>query len=120
MNNTYGEVYVNGVIYDNTTYPFLVLNPQYFKRGVYFITGILIHEMVHIYCFENNIEDTNYKTGYHNIKFKLACEKNNLKCRKGDYGYNNVVVTPYVKNIVDDILKKIELTNTISKYVNNI
>lgn len=121
ISDSYGEVYVDVCVYDNSVYPFLVLNPEFFKKGVHFMVGILIHEMVHIHCFKNGITEINYKTGYHNIRFKQECEKINLKCVKdGSYGYNQVSLTPELKITVNEILKKVDLVNTLSKYSYNI
>ena len=44
------------------------------------IIGVLIHEMIHIYCHYNNIEDCNGKK--HNENFKAQCEVVGLDCEK--------------------------------------
>lgn len=44
------------------------------------IIGVLIHEMVHIYCHSQNIEDCNGKK--HNENFKAQCELVGLSCEK--------------------------------------
>lgn len=51
----------------------------------------LIHEMVHIYCRENNIKETSRGTSYHNKRFKKEAEKRLLICHPcGAAGYNTV------------------------------
>lgn len=52
------------------------------------IIETLIHEMVHLYCYEQGIKDTSNKGVYHNKEFKKECENHGLKCEKGKYGYS--------------------------------
>ena len=55
------------------------------------IIDTLLHEMVHLYCRENNIKETNRNGKYHNGKFKALAEKVGLVCvREGIYGWNTV------------------------------
>lgn len=44
------------------------------------IIGVLIHEMVHVYCYTHHIEDCNGKK--HNEHFKAQCEAVGLSCEK--------------------------------------
>lgn len=44
------------------------------------VIGTLIHEMVHVYCHANNIEDCTGKK--HTESFKAECEKIGLDCEK--------------------------------------
>lgn len=49
----------------------------------------MIHEMVHLYCRENNIKETSRGGKYHNGKFKEEAEKRGLECYQcGQYGWN--------------------------------
>jgi len=49
----------------------------------------MIHEMVHLYCRENNIKETSRGNMYHNGRFKEEAEKRGLECyRAGQYGWN--------------------------------
>lgn len=49
----------------------------------------MIHEMVHLYCRENNIQDVSRGGKYHNNRFKAEAEQRGLKCVKcGQYGWN--------------------------------
>lgn len=51
----------------------------------------LIHEMVHIYCRENDIKETSRGTAYHNSRFKAEAEKRLLVCEKcGNAGWNTI------------------------------
>lgn len=49
----------------------------------------MIHEMVHLYCRENDIKEVSRGGKYHNGKFKEEAEKRGLECYKcGQYGWN--------------------------------
>ena len=49
----------------------------------------MIHEMVHLYCRENDIKETSRGGKYHNGKFKEEAEKRGLTCYQcGAYGWN--------------------------------
>jgi len=49
----------------------------------------IIHEMVHLYCRENNIKETSRGGRYHNGRFKAEAEKRGLTCFQcGAAGWN--------------------------------
>ena len=49
----------------------------------------MIHEMVHLYCRENDIKEVSRGGKYHNGRFKAEAEKRGLECyRCGQYGWN--------------------------------
>ena len=51
----------------------------------------MIHEMIHLYCRENNIQETSRGGYYHNAKFKeLAIGKHLQVEQTGKYGWNTV------------------------------
>ena len=43
------------------------------------VAGTMLHEMVHLYCIENHIEETCQGGRYHNKLFKEECEKRDLQ-----------------------------------------
>lgn len=45
------------------------------SRPIENVVSTLLHEMVHIYCMANNIQDTSRGTTYHNKRFKEQAEK---------------------------------------------
>ena len=52
------------------------------------ITDTLIHEMVHMYCRENDIQEVSRGGKYHNSRFKEEAEKRGLVCiPNGQYGW---------------------------------
>lgn len=56
----------------------------------------LAHEMVHLYCYANDIEDC-YLGGnlpaYHNERFRDAARARCIYCSKGEHGWNNTQLT---------------------------
>ncbi|MBQ2062280.1 MAG: SprT-like domain-containing protein [Oscillospiraceae bacterium] len=58
-------------------------------REIEEIIDTILHEMVHLYCRENNIKEVSRGGKYHNGKFKELAERCGLKCVKaGQYGWN--------------------------------
>lgn len=49
------------------------------NRPIEHIVATMQHEMVHIYCMQNGIQDTSRGYSYHNKKFKEEAEKRALK-----------------------------------------
>lgn len=55
------------------------------------IIDTILHEMVHLYCRENSIQEVSRGGKYHNGKFKAIAEKVGLVCvREGIYGWNTI------------------------------
>ena len=55
------------------------------------IIDTLLHEMVHLYCRENGVQEVSRGGKYHNGRFKALAEKVGLVCvREGQYGWNTV------------------------------
>lgn len=53
------------------------------------VLDTLIHEMIHMYCRENGIQEVSRSGKYHNGKFKAIAEEKGLICYKaGQYGWN--------------------------------
>ena len=48
------------------------------SRPIEDVVSTMLHEMVHLYCFENGIKDTSRGNTYHNQRFKLAAESHGL------------------------------------------
>lgn len=63
----------------------------------------MLHEMVHLYCRENNIKEVSRGGTYHNGKFKAIAEAHGLTCIPcGQYGWNT---TPG-ENLIEYALSK--------------
>lgn len=53
------------------------------------VLDTIIHEMIHLYCRENGIQEVSRGGKYHNRKFKAIAEEKGLVCYKiGQYGWN--------------------------------
>ena len=48
------------------------------SRPIENVVATMLHEMVHIYCLQNNIKDTSRGYAYHNKRFKEEAEKRDL------------------------------------------
>ena len=58
----------------------------------------LLHEMVHLYCNENEISETCQKGRYHNKTFKAECEARNLEVEYDRAnGYSHTIATEAFK-----------------------
>ena len=58
-------------------------------RPIENVAATLLHEMVHLYCYENDIKDTSRGFTYHNKRFKTAAESHGLIVDHHDkYGWS--------------------------------
>lgn len=81
--NAYGHVWsakiwhstVNGR--EVNTYE-LNIDANSLDRKIVDVIATLLHEMVHLYCLENEIKDTSNNGVYHNKRFKKECESHGL------------------------------------------
>lgn len=72
---------------DEQTYE-INLSANFMDRDQEEIIKTLMHEMVHLYCRENNIQDTSRCGTYHNMKYKEEAEKHGLEMFKNEkYGW---------------------------------
>ena len=62
----------------------IAMSAEYFTRPTANWVATLIHEMTHLYCYINNIEDTSNGNRYHNRRFKTEAEKRGLIIEKED------------------------------------
>ena len=60
------------------------MSAEYFTRPIPNWCATLQHEMVHLYCQINDIEDTSNNNVYHNKRFKVEAEKHGLIIEKAD------------------------------------
>ncbi len=54
------------------------IGAEFINRPIESTAATLLHEMVHLYCLENDIADTCQKGRYHNGKFRSECEARDL------------------------------------------
>jgi len=58
------------------------------NRNIENIVATLLHEMVHLFCYENGIQDTSNRGVYHNQNFKKEAELRGLViCKHHKYGW---------------------------------
>ena len=62
----------------------IAISSEYFTRPIPNWCATLQHEMVHLYCKINDIEDTSNNGTYHNKRFKYEAEKHGLIIEKAD------------------------------------
>ena len=55
------------------------IGAEYLNRPSADTAATMCHEMVHLYCLENGINDTCQKGRYHNKAFKTECERRDLE-----------------------------------------
>ena len=73
---TYSKVWTN--YRDGEFYFEIAISAEYLDRPVMEICSTLLHEMVHLHCTENGINDTSRDGRYHNKRFKEIAESHGL------------------------------------------
>lgn len=75
----YGHCTSRKVWIENTeSYYEINIGAETLNRPVQNIIATLIHEMVHLYCQQNNIQETSRGGTYHNKRFKTEAERRGL------------------------------------------
>lgn len=83
----YGHFTINKVWKENTdSFHEINISAESLNRPIQDIIATLVHEMVHLYCVQNEIKDTSRGGTYHNKAFKTEAEKRGLKI-----GYNSKI-----------------------------
>lgn len=85
----------------------ITLSGNHLNRTIEEIVCTLLHEMVHLYCSLNNIQETSNNHVYHNKRFKEEGEKHGLIIEKGQtvgwsYSTLNDKTKEYVKTLKID------------------
>ena len=87
------------------------------------ICGTLIHEMVHLYCNQNDIKDTSNKGVYHNKRYKECAESHGLTVEKSKYGWNVTALNEEMEKFISELdIKEFEFyrkSETKKKKANN-
>ena len=82
----------------------LNITAEYLNLDKYDIISTLAHEMVHIYCWENDIKDTSRGNRYHNKRFKAEAEKRDLIINKVDgIGYSETALSDEFIEFIDTL-----------------
>lgn len=62
---------------------------EYLNRSVPEILNTLLHDLVHLYCSSNDIQDTSRNGTYHNKRYRLHAERFGLEVEKDKkYGFS--------------------------------
>ena len=81
---------------------------EYLHRSTKEICTTLLHEMVHLYCKQNDIKDTSRGSIYHNKRFKEQAEAHGLEVSKDDsHGWSNSALNA----IGEEFVESMELTD---------
>lgn len=72
---TIGKVWENG----NEERNELNIGAGTLNRPIENVVATMLHEMVHLFCMQNNIKDTSRGYAYHNKRFKEQAEKRDLQ-----------------------------------------
>lgn len=82
----------------------LNISADWLTRPIEEVVATMIHEMVHIYNLQNNIQDCSRGGTYHNRKFKEEAEKHMLQIEKHDkYGWT---ITKPTDELLEYIMDK--------------
>jgi predicted SprT family Zn-dependent metalloprotease len=106
--NAYGWCTVSKVWEDGKTqYYEIGITAEFLNRSYDEISETLMHEMVHLYNFQNGVKDCSGKI--HNKKFKEEAQKRFLNVEKMErYGWAETSLTKTAKEIIDTFDKNIE------------
>lgn len=82
----------------------IAMSAEYFTRPIPNWCATLQHEMVHLYCQINEIEDTSNNGVYHNKRFKVEAEKRGLIIEKADViGWSVTTPSSEFSDFVDNL-----------------
>ncbi len=89
------------------------ISAENMKRPPENVLATLLHEMVHLLCMENGIEDTSKNGRYHNKLFKKEMEKRDMKVESVKYyGYTKTIPT----DAFTDTLNRLGLLQPLDKF----
>lgn len=91
----------------------ITLSGEYLNRKTEEIIATLLHEMIHLYCSQNEIKDTSNNCVYHNKKFKEEAEKRGLIISKDKtIGWSITVLKPETI----ELIKKFKIDESAFEY----
>lgn len=83
---------------ENEGYYEINICAEHLSRPFEDIAETLLHEMVHLYNLQNEVQDTSRSGTYHNKKFKVAGEEHGLIVENsGKYGYSSTKLNDEAK-----------------------
>lgn len=91
----------------NDYYYEITICSEYLYRSVNEICSTLLHEMVHLYCNEQDIKDTSRGNTYHNKRFKEIAESHGLIVSYDDkIGWSISELTPEAEALIEEKANK--------------
>ena len=94
---TFAKVWEDGQ--RKTAYHEINLSAEALTRPIAEVICTLLHEMVHFYCAECDIQDTSRGGTYHNSRFKAECEARDLSVKFSEkYGHAHTEPTQALKS----------------------
>lgn len=91
----------------------IALSAEYLNRTIEEIVATLLHEMIHLYCSQNEIKDTSNNCVYHNKKFKEEAEKRGLIITKEKtIGWSITTLNDNTKKLI----LKFKINNSVFDY----
>lgn len=82
------------------------ISAESLKQGYMTVADTLLHEMIHLYCSENDIKDTSRGGTYHNKRFKQASEEHGLCYREDSYsdkyGWTFTILSEQTRELLND------------------
>lgn len=89
---------------DKTSYKEINICAEFLTRPIEEVAETVLHEMVHLYNLENDINDTSRNGTYHNKKFKESAESHGLLVEKDNkYGWTNTKLNEEAKSFVNSL-----------------
>ena len=103
-------------VVDDSLIDEIAISSEYLSRPLANMASTMCHEMVHLYCAINNIEDTSNNGVYHNGRFKAEANKRGLIIEKADtIGWS--VTTPDEDFI--EFIKSLDINDEVFAYFRN-
>lgn len=101
---SYGYITVNKVWRDaEKRYHEINISAEHLDRNIENVLATLLHEMIHLYCMVNEIQDTSNIGRYHNKRFKNEAEKRDLIIEYVQYiGYSKTTPSDKFIQVIKD------------------
>ena len=92
---------------DNEFFFEIAITAEYLDRPVVEICATLLHEMVHLHCVENGVQDTSRDGRYHNKKFKGVAEQHGLiVSREPSSGWSSTKLNDEAQVFINYVVRK--------------
>ena len=76
---------------------------EFLNRPIIDVGETMLHEMVHLYARQHDIQDVSRGGAYHNKRYKEIAESHGLICEKGNHGWNKTGLRPESQSFLQGI-----------------